>query len=173
MLSLSCASHRPPPEDWLAFSRAPHEGCAHLAGTYHDRGEAPGDSTRPSLTRELFGYNAPWTRAERVTISFPAPGTLRIDVAGRGEALLSRTFTTESGKFVCDSSRAVVRGARWFAADVVSGRETVTIGLASAGDDLLARVHTHTFGVALLIIPMGSSVTSWYRFERARGVRAP
>jgi hypothetical protein len=27
--------------------------------------------------------------------------------------------------------------------------------------------------VALLIIPMGSSVTSWYRFERARGVRAP
>jgi len=157
----------PYPARWDPLPLAATANCRHFRGTYADRGEAPGQANRPSLTRELFGPDSPWEKA--VSIEFdPADDTLDIRVQAPGATQFSRRLTAKARDFTCEQGKLVVRSRRWVTSDVMSGRETVKIELHQAEQHLVARVDETTTGVMFMVVPLSGESARWYRFQRLK-----
>jgi hypothetical protein len=60
----------------------------------------------------------------------------------------------------------VVRSRRWVAADVVAGREDVTIEFSQADASLVAHVRESTYGAIFAVVPIAGTASHWYRFAR-------
>ena len=139
--------------------------CRGFYGTYADRGESPGHTGRPSLTRELFGPESPWEKAVSLELE-PGEDTLDIRVAAPGAREFSRRLTKQAREFDCQGGKLVVRSRRWVTSDVMSGRESVRIELYRAGPHLVARVDETTTGVMFMVVPLSGESARWYRFQR-------
>jgi hypothetical protein len=167
LLAGCTVADEPYPARWDPLPPAATANCSHFRGTYADRGEAPGHSNRPSLTRELFGPDSPWEKA--VSLEFtPADDTLGIRVEAPGAKEFSRQLTTKGREFACEQGKLVVRSRRWVTSDVMSGRETVKIELHQAGQHLVARVDETTTGVMFMVVPLSGESARWYRFQRLK-----
>jgi len=161
-----CVFHAPYPAAWPTLPASGAEDCRHFEGSYADRGEIPDSSVQPSLTRELFGYHSEWPGAKRVAFSLTGTEILEIAVWSGDVHLFTRTLTTQTGDFACEAGRLVIHSRRWFAADVVLGRENVRVELSLVGRHLVAQIRTFTAGVIVIIVPVVGSTTNWYRFPR-------
>jgi hypothetical protein len=155
------------PLAWEPLATAPAGDCRRLQGTYADRGEAPGQTARPSLTRELFGADSPWEKASRIRLEFTSEDSLDVTVAGAGEPLV-RAFSAKGGEFRCDRGKLVLQARRWIASDLVSGRESVRIDLHESDPFLVAHVHESMTGVMFMVVPLSGESARWYRFPRLK-----
>ena len=140
--------------------------CARFAGSYADRGEMTASPSQPSLTYGLFGHHAPWRSARRVDFALPQPGVLEITAWDAEKPLLKRTLTSAAGEVACKDGRLVVRSKRWVAADIVAGREEVTLEFSDAGAQLVAHVLESTYGAIFAVVPIAGTSAHWYRFAR-------
>lgn len=154
------------PAAWAPLPQPVAESCAHFAGSYADRGETAGAHAEPSLTYGLFGHHSAWKEARRVDLALPAEGVLEITAWDEHKPLFTRTLTSREGEFRCKGGELVVRSKRWVAADVVAGREDVTIEFTQAGAKLVARVKESTYGAIFAVVPIAGTATHWYRFAR-------
>ena len=156
----------PYPARWDPLPPALYSDCRHFGGTYADRGESAGQTSKPSLTRELFGKDSPWEKAESIRIDVPGDDALDIAVSAPGAKPFSRRLTTKAGDFFCDRGRLTVHSTRWVASDLMSGREKVSIEMHRGERHLLARVNENTTGVMFLVVPLSGESAKWYRFPR-------
>ena len=156
----------PYPPGWDPLSASPQDDCRHFQGTYADRGEAPGQSARPSFTRELFGPDSPWEKAASVRFDFAATDAVEVTVAGEGLAPVARRFTVKAGEFRCAGGKLELRTRRWVSSDLMSGRETVKIDLVQAEPFLVTHVHESMTGVMFLVVPLSGESARWFRFPR-------
>jgi hypothetical protein len=154
------------PVTWDPLPQPAAESCARFAGSYADRGEAARDRAEPSLTYGLFGHHSAWKDARRVDLALPAEGVLQITVWDDQKPLLTRTLTTKEGEFRCDHGVLSVRSKRWVAADVVAGREEMTIEFRLSDSKLVAHVKEKTYGAIFAVVPIAGTATHWYRFAR-------
>jgi hypothetical protein len=153
----------------LAWDPLPHpasESCARFAGSYADKGEAAGTRAEPSLTYGLFGHHSNWKDARRVELAPIGNGTLEITVWGDTKPLFTRTLTIKAGEFRCKDGVLYVRSRRWVAADVVAGREDVTIEFRLTDSKLVAHVSEKTYGALFAVVPIAGTASHWYRFAR-------
>ena len=140
--------------------------CARFAGSYADRGEMVSSASQPSLTYGLFGHHGPWQSARRVDFALPQAGVLEITAWDADRPLLKRTLTSKAGEFACKDGHLVVRNKRWVAADLVAGREDVTIEFSDAGAQLVAHVRESTYGAIFAVVPIAGTAARWSRFAR-------
>lgn len=156
------------PAAWDPLPAAP-AGCAQLAGTYADRGEAGGEASEsPSLALQLFGPNSPWEKAVSVTLALPSEDALEVTVSDKGGPIVSHLLKSSADEFACKGGRLVVRGKRWIATDLVMGRQGYVVELAAAPKYLVAKVNEETYGTLFVLVPIAGTAQHWYRFPRLR-----
>ncbi len=160
-----CIYHAAYPDSWPRLSDVPSDDCRQHEGTYADRGEMPDSSLQPSLTRELFGPHTEWLIATRVSFTRPHRELLGITVWSGNQRLFTRTVEAQAGDFVCEAGRLIIHDRRWFAVNVLAGREAVTAELYRSEEFLVVQVRTFNAGV-FIIVPMAGIMTAWYRFKR-------
>jgi hypothetical protein len=160
-----CATVNPYPAAWAPLPAPSSTDCKHLEGSYSDKAESS-DRVKPSLTRELFGFNTDWEKATRVDFSLPRDDTLEVTVWSGTDKLLTRTLSTAEGELACDAGRLVLRNTRWVRADVIVAREKAKLTLHRAGDYLVTEVEDDLTGLFFVIVPIVGSVTNWYRFAK-------
>jgi hypothetical protein len=158
----------PYPLAWPLLPAPPANDCAHFQGAYADRGEAPGQSTQPSLTRELFGPDGPWEKATRIRFDFAPEDALEVTVGGEGLDPVVHRFSAKAGEFACDRGQLALKSRRWVASDLISGRESVKIELNMAEPLLVAHVYESISGVMFLVVPLSGESARWYRFRRLK-----
>jgi hypothetical protein len=154
------------PQAWEPLPVPKTEDCARFAGSYADRGEAAGGQAEPSLTYGLFGHHSAWKEARRVAFAFPAEGVLHITAWDDKQPLFTRTLSARAGEFQCKEGQLVVRSRRWVAADVVAGREDVTLEFSQTRAGLVAYVSEKTYGAIFAVVPIAGTASHWYRFAR-------
>ncbi len=154
------------PTSWDPLPPAMSPNCSSFAGSYADRGEMTGSASRPSLTYGLFGHHGGWQNVRRVDFAFPQPEVLEITAWDAEKPLFTRQLSTNAGDFACKQGRLIVRSKRWVAADLVAGREDVTIEFAAAGQRLVAHVQEKTYGAIFAVVPIAGTAGRWYRFAR-------
>ena len=154
------------PAAWDPLPSSGASDCARVAGSYADRGETTGARAEPSLTYGLFGHHSAWKEAQRVDLALPEEGVLEITAWADGKPLFTRTLTAKAGEFQCKDGKLVVRSKRWVAADVVAGREDVTIEFSLADSKLVAHVKESTYGAIFAVVPIAGTASHWYRFAR-------
>ena len=155
---------QPYPATWDPPSRA--ADCSRFDGTYADRGEAPGQTARPSLTRELFGEDSPWEKANRVRIEL-VPDGAAVGVEGVDKPFV-RHFSAKEGEFRCDAGKLRLRVGRWVVSGLMSGRETVTTELHDAEPFLIAHFEGRMTGVMFAVVPLSGESARWFRFPRIK-----
>jgi hypothetical protein len=142
--------------------------CRRFEGTYADRGEAPGQSARPSFSRELFGPNSPWEKATTIRFDFSDEEAIDVTVAVEGQDPVVRHLSAKAGEFACDRGKLVLNSRRWVASDLMSGRESVRIELHAADPFLVTHVYESITGVMFLVVPLSGESARWFRFPRLR-----
>ena len=162
---VGCAAVNPYPMAWEPLYPSASTDCRLFQGGYSDKAESS-DRVKPSLTRELFGFNTDWEKATRVDFSLPRDDTLEVTVWSGTDALLTRTFNAAEGELACDAGRLILRNTRWVRADVMVAREKAKLTLHKAGDYLVTEVEDDLTGLFFVIVPIVGSVTNWYRFAK-------
>jgi len=154
------------PAAWDPLQHSAAASCARFAGSYADRGETAGARAEPSLTYGLFGHHSAWKDTRRVDLALPEEGVLEITAWDDQKPLFKRTLTSKAGEFRCKDGELIVRSKRWVAADVVAGREDVTIAFSQAEPKLVAHVKESTYGAIFAVVPIAGTASHWYRFAR-------
>ena len=147
---------------------APAQDCQRFQGRYADRGESPGQTARPSLTRELFGASGPWEKATSVGLEFRSEDALVVTVTGTEGQPVAHNFSSKQGDFACERGKLVLRQRRWVASDLMSGRESVKLELHGADPYLVAHVHESVTGVMFAVVPLSGESARWFRFPRLK-----
>jgi len=160
-----CAAVNPYPAAWDPLPAPSSTDCRHFEGGYADKADSS-DNVKPSLTRELFGFNTDWEKATRVDFSLPRDDTLEVTVWSGTDKLLSRTLSAAEGELACDAGRLILRNTHWTRADVMLAREKAKLTLHKAGDYLVTEVEDDLTGLFFIIVPIIGSVTNWYRFAK-------
>ena len=93
-------------------------------------------------------------------------GMLEVTVWDEAKPLFTRTLTAKAGEFRCTDGVLFVRSKRWVAADVVAGREDVTLEFQLADSRLVVHVSEKTYGALFAVVPIAGTATHWYRFAR-------
>jgi hypothetical protein len=158
----------PYPPSWEPLPPSSAGDCRRFQGTYADRGDAPGQDLKPSLTRELFGPDSQWEKATSIRFDFTDEDALDITVNVKGVDPVVRRFTAKSGEFVCDRGMLVLSARRWVASDLMSGRESVKIELHQADPFLVTHVYETITGVMFLVVPLSGESARWFRFQRLK-----
>src|SRR5207244_8174603 len=104
--------------------------------SYSDKADSK-DRVKPSLTRELFGFNTDWENATRVDFSLARDDALEVTVWSGADKMLTRTFSAAEGELACDAGRLILRNTRWVRADVMLAREKAKLTLHSSADYLV------------------------------------
>jgi hypothetical protein len=158
----------PDPAAWDPLPVAQSSNCRNFSGSYADRGEAPGQAAKPSLTRELFGPDSPWEKAVSIELDLQSDDVLEIRVSAPGAKPFSRRFMTKDRGFSCERGKLKVRSRRWVTSDLMSGREDVSIEMYLASPHLVTRVDETTTGVMFMVVPLSGESAKWYRFPRLK-----
>jgi len=158
----------PYPLDWDPIAVPAANDCRHFEGTYADRGEAFGQTSRPSLTRELFGADSPWEKAGSVRLEFATEDSVEVTVSGEGLKPATHRFSIKAGEARCDRGRLTLTAKRWVASDLMSGRESVKIELSQSDPFLVAHVYESITGVMFLVVPLSGESAHWFRFSRVQ-----
>ncbi|HVL37563.1 MAG TPA: hypothetical protein VM489_17980 [Burkholderiales bacterium] len=158
----------PYPLQWGPLPEATSSSCRAIAGVFADRGERPGGEGEASLTRELFGKDSPWQRAQRVHFRFASDDVLEVTVleAEAKPKPFTHEFTAKAGDLRCEEDRLVLRHRRWVYSDIMSGRESVRVELHAAPAHLLANVRERVTGMMFMVVPLSGESARWYRFPR-------
>lgn len=154
------------PASWDPLPPPRSADCARFAGSYADRGEMTTSGSAPSLSYGLFGHHSGWQKTQRVDFALPQDGVLEITAWDAEKPLFKRTLTSKAGEFACKDGRLVVRSKRWVAADLVAGREDVTIEFSDTGSQLVAHILETTYGAIFAVVPIAGTAVRWYRFPR-------
>jgi hypothetical protein len=155
---------QPYPLAWEPLPDARAPDCQRFAGTYADRGESPGQESRPSLTRELFGEASAWESAQTVRLELTTEGAT-VMVSGTPKPL-AHHFSAKAGDFRCDEGKLVLRVRRWVTTDIMSGRETVRMDLHEGDPYLVAHLRERMTGVMFMVVPLAGESARWFRFRR-------
>jgi hypothetical protein len=158
----------PYPAAWEPLTASAVQDCLRFQGTYADRGEAPGQNLKPSLTRELFGPDSQWEKATSIRFDFAAEDALEVTVNLEGVESVMRRLSGKSGEFACERGRLVLNSRRWVASDLMSGREKVKIDLHQADPFLVTHVYESITGVMFLVVPLSGESARWFRFTRLK-----
>ena len=158
----------PYPVAWDLLPPPTAADCRQFEGAYADRGEAPGQTARPSFTRELFGADSPWEKASTVSIEVAADDSVGVTVGGEGLKPETRRFSMKAGEARCDRGTLELLSKRWVASDLMSGRESVKIELHQAEPFLVTHVRESISGVMFLVVPLSGESARWYRFPRLK-----
>lgn len=144
-----------------------------MAGSYENQGERGqmahiGPISLGALLLPWGGGKQALGQAQIVAVSFPRPGTLQIDFHGGGE-WAALTLSRDAGHFNCKDGRIFLHTpAEWDAGMThlgpYAGGESVTLRLELV--DRYLYVTKQDAGFMWLPIPMRSTWSSWYRFER-------
>jgi hypothetical protein len=153
----------PYPSAWDPLAAPAAPDCRRYQGTYGDRGEAPGQVARPSLTRELLGQDSPWEQATSVRLELTADGAA---VTVNGAAPSVHHFSGKAGDVQCAQGKLVLRHRRWVVSDLMSGRETMKLELHEAEPFLVAHAHESMTGVMFMVVPLAGESVRWFRFPR-------
>lgn len=191
--SAGCFSGHPPyPNTWPELRTSVKESCERVAGTYRSPGERgqwmgrlvlgskpehPQDNGRAQhyppieITELLFPQGSP-TEADTVTFSFPEPGRLNL-VAATGSERSAWTLFRASGHFKCDGSTLVLdRPSDWQRGFAPIGMLPTPFVGKTSEDLKLDLVEGYLYvtkrmvDVMLVPVPIRSTWSSWYRFER-------
>jgi hypothetical protein len=160
-----CAAVNPYPAAWDPLPAPSSTDCKHFEGRYADKADSR-DYVKPSLTRELFGFNTDWEKATRVDFSLLRDDMLEVTVWSGTDKMLTRTFSAAEGELACDAGRLILRNTRWVRADVMFAREKAKLTLHKDGDYLVTEVKDDLTGLFFVIVPIVGSVTNWYRFAK-------
>jgi hypothetical protein len=168
LLASCTVADTPYPIAWDPIPAPAAADCRQFEGTYADRGEAFGQTARPSLTRELFGADSPWEKAASVRIELAAEDSVEVTVSGEGLKPETRRFSLKAGEARCDRGRLELVSKRWVASDIMSGRESVKIELNQSDPFLVTHVYESITGVMFLVVPLSGESARWFRFPRLK-----
>jgi hypothetical protein len=168
LLAGCTVADNPYPIAWDPIPAPAAADCRQFEGTYADRGEAFGQTAKPSLTRELFGASSPWEKVSSIRLEFAAEDSVEVTVAGEGLKPETRRFSLKAGEARCDRGRLELLARRWIASDLMSGRESVKIELNQADPFLVTHVRESTTGVMFLVVPLSGESARWLRFARLK-----
>jgi hypothetical protein len=168
LLAGCTVADNPYPLAWDPIPAPAVPDCRQFEGTYADRGEAFGQTERPSLTRELFGAGSPWEKASSVRLELAAEDSVEVTVAGEGLKPVTRRFSIKAGEARCERGRLELAAKRWVASDLLSGRESVKIELNQSDPFLVTHVYQSITGVMFLVVPLSGESARWYRFLRLK-----
>lgn len=153
------------PVAWEPLVPQPDSECREFLGRFADRGQREDESSRPSLTRQLFGEFSDWENATAVELTMPKDGVLVATVSGNEGPLFARTLL-RADDYRCQGGRLIVRDRRWIAGYIMSGRQHVEVELNIAGPRVVTQVEEMSYGVMFIIFPIIGTARHWYRFER-------
>ena len=168
LLAGCSVSDNPYPIAWDPIPAPTAADCRQFEGSYADRGEAYGQTTRPSLTRELFGADSPWEKVTTVRLQFTAEDAVEVTVSAEGLKPETRRFSTKAGEARCDRGTLELRARRWVASDLMSGRESVKIEFSQADPYLVTHVYESITGVMFVVVPLSGESARWFRFARVK-----
>src|SRR5436853_844606 len=127
-----CAAVNPYPAAWEPLRPSPAADCKLFQGGYSDKADSEG-RVKPSLTRELFGFNTDWEKATRVDFSLPRDDALEVTAWGGAHKRLTRTLSAAEGELACDAGRHILRKTPWTRPDEMFAREKGKLHLHRAG----------------------------------------
>ena len=164
-----CTSNAVYPSDWPSIDASSSSTClSSLVGEYHNAGEygrTNGGSQRyspPYLSSYFFVDKAEAARADRIRITEPADGVLRVELPGAAPAV-SRIELRAGKDYRCEGGRLVIESSH-FVAENVSGHESNAYYFARAQDSsLVVQIDSSAVGL-VLVIPVAGSSTEWQRF---------
>lgn len=168
LLAGCSVADNPYPMAWDPIPVPTAADCRQFEGTYADRGEAYGQTARPSLTRELFGESSPWEKAATVRLQFTAEDSIEVTVSAEGLKPETRRFSIKAGEARCERGRLELSTRRWVASDLMSGRESVKIEFSQADPYLVTHVFESVTGVMFLVVPLSGESARWFRFPRLK-----
>src|SRR5438132_6108832 len=113
-----CAAVNPYPAAWEPLYPSAAADCKLFQGGYSDKADSR-DNVKPSLTRELFGFNTDWENATRVDFLLPRDDALEVTVWSGTDKMMTRTFSAAEGELGCDAGRLVLQKTQWTRADVM------------------------------------------------------
>ena len=167
VICAGCAIGEPRyPLAWGLLPTPPTEDCRSLQGNYADRGEMAIDPSKPSLTRELFGFKSDWKSATSVEFLMPVAEVLEITAWAGGKRMLTQSFNAAAGEFTCSAGHVKLSGKRWVAEEMITGQEEYSVDLYYADRHMLAFVATRTYATLFIFVPVIADATHWYRFAR-------
>jgi hypothetical protein len=155
---------RPYPAEWTPLVRQDQADFEALSGWYQDAGERD-ESGRVSLTMELFGFDAPWSKAKRVLVRADAE-SLQFQVWSDDAKLLDQTFSRSSGDYFVEGGniRIVTHGKA--VAEGFIGRLDGNVELFVQDGRLVMHDKSKSFGSGFFLLPEGHSSEYWYRFRK-------
>jgi len=168
LLAGCSVADNPYPMAWDTIAVPTSSDCRQFEGTYADRGEAYGQTARPSPTRELFGEASPWEKAAAVRLQFAAEDSIEVTVSAEGLKPETRRFSIKAGEARCDRGRLELNARRWVASDLMSGRESVKLEFSQADPYLVTHVYESVTGVMFLVVPLSGESARWFRFQRLK-----
>jgi hypothetical protein len=134
---------------------------------YADRGEAFGQTARPSLTRELFGADSPWEKAASVRLEFTTEDSVEVTVSGRPETR-DAPLQPQGGRGTLRPQPADARRQALGRLRHRVGPESVKIELNQSDPFLVTHVYESTTGVMFLVVPLSGESAHWFRFPRLK-----
>jgi hypothetical protein len=168
LLAGCSVADNPYPIAWDPIPAPAASDCRQFEGSYADRGEAYGQTARPSLTRELFGAHSPWEKVTTVQIHFASDDVVEVTVSAEGLKPETRRFSIQAGEARCDHGTLELLAKRWVASDLMSGRESVKIELHQADPFVVTHVQESITGVMFLVVPLSGESGRWLRFPRLK-----
>jgi hypothetical protein len=136
--------------------------CPDLSGTYED-GSA--DTPREALSGLLLRKRL-WTSS--VKIDHSTEGTLVVEFRNHGNTIEQLSFSQTGGDFSCDSGWMQFKTSfdAGSAEGMGFGAGGGSFSFAKSADGfLVAKVSWTAVGLALGVVPIGGSMTEWYRFR--------
>src|SRR5882762_8708653 len=101
---VGCAAVNPYPVAWEPLYPSAAADCKLFQGGYSDKADSR-DDVKPSLTRELFGFNTDWEKATRVDFSLPRDDTLEVTVWRGTDTTRPPTLSGAEGDLACHPAR--------------------------------------------------------------------
>jgi hypothetical protein len=175
LLSTGCSFNRPYPVAWPALPESQATDCQSIKGIYDNPSETvDSQQYQPPLASLLLEDDSIKFYPTQVALSLPDPSTLEVTALGAYGEIFRQTLSTKDRQFVCENGHAVVtKHPRWVDADVAYVRQSFVVELIPSDEDLVAKVQESDVGVAMLVIPVVATSTTWSRFRRRVGFPTP
>ena len=160
------------PGRWPALAPASAD-CPSIAGHYRNEGERA-ESSGVNWPVRLTGFLLPELAASEaasidgVDISEPAAGVIEIAAVRGGQVVQSRRLLAGEQGYACVDGCIETSSSRWANEQGVGKQWDTDAYCRGVDGSLIVKSTSSGAGVILLVIPVGGSESSWFRF-RPRG----
>jgi hypothetical protein len=162
-----CVSNPGYPERWSGLLPAAKD-CPSITGIFYNQGEEdnPESSARPIYLSSLVFLDMKDSKSiEKIEISEPEVGVIEIKTRNKNQLEYMRRLSAKNNDYHCEGGAVKISSSE-VVSEQVAGLQFDSFYFYKSLDQSLIVKHTSSgLGLVLLVIPVGGSLSTWFRFE--------